>query len=57
MTVKFVSEQISAVYDASGAVVDGNPTQVTEVTDFWTFARDTRSADPNWALVATGTAD
>ena len=57
VTVKFVSEQISAVYDASGTVVDGNPTQVTEVTDFWTFARDTRSADPNWALVATGTAD
>ena len=21
--------------------------------DFWSFARDTRSPDPNWALVAT----
>lgn len=57
VTVKFVSEQISAVYDAGGTAVEGNPTLVTEVTDFWTFARDTRSSDPNWALVATSTAD
>ncbi len=57
VTVKFVTEQISALYDASGTVIEGNPTQVIDVTDFWTFARDTRSSDPNWALVATGTAD
>ena len=57
VTVKFVSEQISAVYDAGGIVVEGNSTQITTVTDFWTFARDTRSSDPNWALVATATAD
>ena len=57
VTVKFVSEQISALYDAGGIVVENNPTHITEVTDFWTFARDTRSSDPNWALVATGTAD
>ena len=24
-----------------------------EKTDFWTFARDTRSNDPNWVLVTT----
>jgi predicted lipid-binding transport protein (Tim44 family) len=24
-----------------------------EKTDYWTFARDTRSTDPNWMLVAT----
>ncbi len=57
VAVKFVTEQISALYDAGGLVIEGSPTQVTEVTDFWTFARDTRSPDPNWALVATGTAD
>jgi predicted lipid-binding transport protein (Tim44 family) len=57
VTVKFVSEQISALYDAQGQVIDGDPAAVTEVTDFWTFARDTRSGDPNWTLVATGTLD
>ncbi|MEQ8965398.1 MAG: TIM44-like domain-containing protein [Azospirillaceae bacterium] len=31
----------------------GDPNEVVEVADEWTFARDTRSSDPNWALVAT----
>lgn len=53
VTVKFVTDQISVVRDAEGAVVEGSPTEVNEVTDFWTFARDTRVSDPNWALVAT----
>ncbi|MFZ1414049.1 MAG: Tim44/TimA family putative adaptor protein [Defluviicoccus sp.] len=53
VTVKFVTDQISVVRDAEGAVVEGSPTDVNEVTDYWTFARDTRAGDPNWALVAT----
>ena len=57
VTVKFVSEQISALYDATGAVIEGDPRQVSEVTDFWTFARDTRASDPNWMLVATGSVE
>jgi predicted lipid-binding transport protein (Tim44 family) len=38
---------------ADGQVVDGEPDHVVEKTDFWTFARNTRSQDPNWLLVAT----
>lgn len=57
VTVKFVSEQISALYDAAGAVIEGDPRQVSDVTDFWTFARDTRASDPNWMLVATGSVE
>ena len=57
VTVKFVSEQISALYDPAGELVEGDPQAVADVTDFWTFARDTRSTDPNWILVATGTLD
>jgi predicted lipid-binding transport protein (Tim44 family) len=57
VTVKFVSEQVSALYDSRGAVIEGDPNAVIEVTDFWTFARDTRSPDPNWTLVATASAD
>lgn len=57
VTVGFVSQQISAVYDAGGNVIEGDPAEVIEVIDTWTFARDTRSSDPNWALVATGTTD
>jgi predicted lipid-binding transport protein (Tim44 family) len=57
VTVKFVSEQINVTRDENGDVVDGNPNTVIEVTDFWTFARDTRSRDPNWMLVATNSLD
>jgi predicted lipid-binding transport protein (Tim44 family) len=53
ITIKFVSELITATRDAAGAVVEGAAGVVREVTDVWTFARDTRSADPNWKLVAT----
>ena len=53
VTVKFVSEQVNVTRDSEGRIVDGDPNQVTKVTDIWTFARNTRSRDPNWALVAT----
>ncbi len=57
VTVKFVTDQANVTRDANGEVVDGDPSTVTEVTDFWTFARDTRSRDPNWTLVATRSLD
>jgi predicted lipid-binding transport protein (Tim44 family) len=53
VTVKFVSEQMRVTRDESGEAVEGDPSAVIEVTDFWTFSRDTRSRDPNWHLVAT----
>lgn len=57
VTVKFVTEQVSALRNASGDIIDGNPSEVITVTDFWTFAHDTRSRDPNWTLVATRSLD
>lgn len=56
VTVRFVSELISATRDAAGAVIEGAAGVVREVTDVWTFARDTRSGDPNWKLVSTAAA-
>jgi predicted lipid-binding transport protein (Tim44 family) len=53
VTVRFVSQLVSATRDAQGLVVDGNAEKVTDVTDVWTFARDVSSRDPNWKLVAT----
>jgi len=55
VTVKFVSEQVNATTDATGAVVEGDPNRVETVTDIWTFARNTRARDPNWFLVRTDT--
>jgi predicted lipid-binding transport protein (Tim44 family) len=53
VTVRVVSQLISATYDKQGTLVDGHPEEVAEVKDIWTFARDTRSRDPNWKLVGT----
>ncbi|MEZ5872992.1 MAG: Tim44/TimA family putative adaptor protein [Nitratireductor sp.] len=53
VTTRFVSQIISATYDAENKLIEGDPEQVAEVTDIWTFSRDSRSRDPNWKLVAT----
>jgi predicted lipid-binding transport protein (Tim44 family) len=53
VTIRFVSDQVNVTRAADGTVVDGDPDRVVEKTDFWTFARNTRSQDPNWLLVAT----
>lgn len=53
VTVKFISDQVNVTRDRDGEVIDGEPGRVVEVTDIWTFARNTRSRDPNWTLVAT----
>ncbi|MCS6778945.1 MAG: Tim44/TimA family putative adaptor protein [Geminicoccaceae bacterium] len=56
LTVRFTSEQINCTRDASGAVVEGDPTAVETVVDLWTFERDVTSRDPNWLLVETRSA-
>jgi predicted lipid-binding transport protein (Tim44 family) len=53
LTVKFVSQLISATRDRTGTVIHGDPQKIKEVTDIWTFARDVSSRNPNWRLVAT----
>lgn len=53
VTIRFVSDQINVTRDAEGRIVDGDPNEPLEVVDVWSFARDVRSRDPNWALVET----
>ena len=53
ITVKFVSDLITATRNREGEVIDGDPSQIRDVTDVWTFARDLSTRDPNWRLVAT----
>ncbi len=53
ITLRIVSQLISATYDKAGALVEGDAETVAEVNDLWTFARDIRSRDPNWKLIAT----
>ena len=53
VTVRFLSNLITATRDAEGRVVDGSAETVVEVPDVWTFARTLGTRDPNWQLVAT----
>lgn len=57
VTIKFVSDQVNVTHDRDGKVVAGDHENIIEVTDFWTFGRDTRSRDPNWTLVGTRSLD
>ena len=57
LTVKFLSQMITVVRDKSGQIIDGDPAQVRDVNDIWTFARDVASRDPNWKLVGTQSAN
>jgi predicted lipid-binding transport protein (Tim44 family) len=53
IAIKFVSQQISVTKDREGRIVDGDPSEVANITDIWTFQRSVKSRDPNWVLVAT----
>ncbi len=57
VTVRFQSEQINILRDSDGEVIEGGDKRVDRITDLWTFARNTRSRDPNWTLVATDSPD
>lgn len=57
ITVRFVSQLISATRDRAGVVTSGDPQKIKDVTDVWMFSRDIGSAraraNPNWRLIST----
>lgn len=57
LTVRFVSELISATRDKAGEIISGDAQKIKDVTDIWIFSRDVSTAkargNPNWRLVAT----
>lgn len=55
IVVEFASQLISATFDKAGTLIDGNPKEVRDITDIWTFERDVAQKDPNWRVVATET--
>ncbi len=61
ITVRFLSQLITATRDRGGTIIDGDTSRIKEVTDIWTFVRDvsTREArrNLNWRLVGTQSAN
>ena len=55
VTVTFKADMLNVVRDQDDRIVEGNPSDVETVTDIWTFARQVKSRDPNWHLIATET--
>lgn len=57
VTVRFHAEVVSAIRDRDGNLVEGNADQVQTIADEWTFARNPKSRDPNWKVIATSQLD
>lgn len=53
ITVTFKGDMKLVTRDENGEILSGDPDTTVTVIDIWTFARNTRSDDPNWQLVAT----
>jgi predicted lipid-binding transport protein (Tim44 family) len=53
IALRFVSQLVSATRDRDGKVIEGDAVNVTNVSDVWIFARNVRSRDLNWKIVAT----
>lgn len=53
LAVVFVTEQVILQRDASGAVVEGDPSHQQVVEDRWVFERNMTSGDPAWKIVET----
>jgi predicted lipid-binding transport protein (Tim44 family) len=53
VTVAFNSQVMLAGYDPSGTLIEGDAKTPHDIVELWTFARETRSSNPNWTLVST----
>ncbi len=53
VTIRILSQMITALRNREGKIIDGDDKHVSEITDVWTFEREVNSSDPNWKLVAT----
>lgn len=53
ITVAFNSQVMLAGYDPNGALVEGDAKTPQDIVEYWTFARDVRSSNPNWTLIST----
>ncbi|MBP7240591.1 Tim44/TimA family putative adaptor protein [Amaricoccus sp.] len=54
VSVRFLGELTSVVRDPSGAIVEGDPKEIKQQRDVWTFTRTMTSDNPNWLLTGTG---
>lgn len=51
--VRFTTEQVPVLRDKDGEVIEGNPNQIDQVIDTWTFEKALRTTSLNWTLIST----
>lgn len=54
VTLSFHAQLVWAERDTEGAAVSGDPSEVVETVETWTFARPLPVTGPGWTVVATG---
>lgn len=54
VSMRFLGELTSVVHGPDGSVIEGDPKEIKQQRDVWTFSRDMASANPNWLLTGTG---
>ncbi|MEM8798915.1 MAG: Tim44/TimA family putative adaptor protein [Pseudomonadota bacterium] len=57
ISVSFHAEVVVLMRNANGAIVEGGESEIVDVRDRWTFARNLGQSDPNWLLVETDRAE
>lgn len=53
VTIEFTSQQINYVLDNNEKIVEGSKTDISTLTDIWTFKKDVSDNSPNWIIVST----
>lgn len=53
ITLKIKSKQINYITNFNSEVIEGNKSNISQLTDIWTFRRDIDSTNPNWKISAT----
>lgn len=53
VTLRITADETYVVQDKDGEILAGHPDRVSDMTDKWTFSRDTKSNDPRWFLSKT----
>lgn len=52
VTVEYEAEIASAIVNAQGELVDGDPDRLARVTELWTYSRDAGNKSQNWTLIS-----
>lgn len=53
VTLRITADETCVIRDSENHIISGNPDRVTELTDVWTFGRNTAGKDPTWLVFET----